>query len=510
MPEVRSSTAPLRVGTSEDFALIRSVLHEASFDEQTICSTFRLGDMSDVARLRVADIVESGVSYQLQVLCRLFLVLGLVPRAEVERAFDERAIRAFLSLGLLDLGKFGDNFYANVLLYPVHGLIIASDREINPDGSPLTGMTDLVFPAIYEGTLQFLRLLPQLQGDALDLCAGTGIGAFALSRTYQSAFALDINARACLFARFNQILNGRENVEVLQGDLYEPVAGRSFDCIVAHPPYVPSLTLETVWRDGGVTGDLFVRRIIEGLPSHLRPGGCAMMLTQAVDTREGVFEERIRQWLGAAADDFDIIFASKGDRAPEQVLQLLFKKGPDAAAATLGEEFRRAGVVNMPYGALFMRRVSGSTERNSWTIRPKLSSDTTGADFQATFALHDRVSLPHFASDLARAKPRLAPRLEVIVTHVVHEGSLVPAEYVFDTGRPFVKRAQFDPWAVPLFTRFDGALTVRDIFEVALAEEEIPPEFGLENFILLVTRSIEAGFLILSPEELGLKLPWSV
>jgi Methyltransferase small domain len=509
MQQLRPSAAPLKVGTNDEFALIKSVLSEASFDEQTICSAFGLGDMSDVARLRVANIDQSGVSYQLQILCRLFLVLGLVPCDEVERAFDEAAIRSFLSLGLLGRGEFGDNFHANVLLYPVHGLIIASDREINPDGSPITGMTDLVFPAVYEGTLQFLRLMPELQGDALDLCAGTGIGAFALSRTYQHAFALDISTRASAFARFNRVLNGRENVEVLQGDLYEPVAGRTFDCIVAHPPYVPSLTLETVWRDGGVTGDLFVRRIVEGLPKYLRPGGCAMMLTQGVDTRAGVFEERVRGWLGAAGDEFDIIFASKTDRSPEQVLQLLFKKGPDPAAATLGEEFRRAEVVNMPYGALFVRRVNRSPDQTPWTIRPKLSSDTCGADFQATFGLHDRVSLPRFAADLARARPRLAPRLEVTVTHVVHEGSLIPAEYIFDTGRPFAKRAQFDPWAVPLFMRFDGCLTVREIYEVARVEEEMPQEFSLENFILLVTRSIEAGFLILSPEELGLKLPWA-
>jgi hypothetical protein len=509
MQELRSGAVPLKVGTPDEFALIASVLRDASFDEQTICSAFALGDMSDVARLRGANLDRPGVSYQLQILCRLFLALELAARADVERAFDERAIHSFLSLGLLALGQFGDSFHANVLLYPVHGLIIASDREINPDGSAITGQTDLVFPAVYEGTLEFLRLLPDLPGEALDLCAGTGIGAFVLSRTYQRAFSLDVSGRATEFARFNQMLNGRENVEVLQGDLYEPVTGRTFDCIVAHPPYVPSLTLETVWRDGGVTGDLFVRRIIEGLPAYLRPDGFAMLLTQAVDTKGGVFEARVRQWLGAAADEFDIIFASKTDRSPEQVLQLLFKKGPDPGAATLGEEFRRAGVVNMPYGALFIRRMKRLTNQPSWTIRPKLSSDTQGVDFQSTFELHDRVSLPRFAADLARAKPRLAPRLEVIVTHVVDEGSLVPAEYVFDTGRPFAKRAQFDPWAIPLFMRFDGSLTVEEIYDIAQAEEEVPREFGLEDFILLVTRSIEAGFLILSAEELGMKIPWA-
>src|SRR5215471_20333576 len=119
MQQVQAHAAPLKLGTSEEFALVASALREASFDEQTICSAFHLGDMSDVARLRVANLDQPGVSNQLQILCRLFLGLLLVPRAEVERAFDEPVTGAFLSLGLLGLGEFGDNFHANVLLYPV-------------------------------------------------------------------------------------------------------------------------------------------------------------------------------------------------------------------------------------------------------------------------------------------------------------------------------------------------------------------------------------------------------
>ena len=119
------------------------------------------------------------------------------------------------------------------------------------------------------------------------------------------------------------------------------------------------------------------------------------------------------------------------------------------------------------------------------------------------------ISSPQFDTDLARAKPRLAPHLEVTVTHVVDEGSLVPVEYIFSADRPFAKRAQFDPWAIPLLTRFDGLLTVAEVYDAARAEEEMPHEFGVEHFILLVTRSIEAGFLILSADELGLSVPWA-
>jgi len=510
MQQIWAGAGPLKIGTREEFARVAHALREVSFDEETICRAFHLNDMSDVGRLRIADVDQAGISYQLQVMVRLFLSLKLVPRSDVEQAFDEITISSFLSLGLLAREESGENFYATVMLYPVHGLLIASDRGVSFDGSPLTGMAELVFPAVYEGTLQFLQLLPELDGDALDLCAGTGIGAFVLARRYRRAFSLDVSPRASQFARFNQALNAYENVQVLQGDLYQPVTGQTFDCIVAHPPYVPSLTIETVWRDGGVTGDLFVRRIIEGLPQYLREGGCAMMITQGVDTKAGRFEERAHQWLGDQADEFDIIFASDKERSLSEVLQLLFKKGTDPAAAILNEEFERAGVVNMPYGALFIRRVKGSPNRKSWIIRPKLSSESTGADFQATFALHDRVSLPDFAVDLVQAKPQLAPHLEITVRHVVHEGSLVPAEYVFGAERPFTKRAQFDPWAIPLFTRFDGCATVGEIYEAGREEGEMPEAFRLEDFVLLVTRSIEAGFLILNSAELGLTLPWSV
>src|SRR5437660_5291047 len=104
-----SGASPLKPGTRDEFAVIVRVLNEASFDEETICRTFHLGDMSDVARLRVANLDQAGISDQLRILCRLFLVLGLVPRAEVEQAFDEITISSFLSLGLLGRGEFGDN-----------------------------------------------------------------------------------------------------------------------------------------------------------------------------------------------------------------------------------------------------------------------------------------------------------------------------------------------------------------------------------------------------------------
>ena len=486
------------MGSYEQFAAVARLFREAGFNEGTICRAFGLGDMSDVGRLTSEDVARADISRELSVLVQLFLVLVLVPRPEVEQALDAESIKSLAALGLLVHDDPGDNFYSPVLLYPVDGFVIASDRLTNADGSSNTEMPDIVFPAIYRGTIQFLRLLPAaIGGDALDLCAGTGIGAFALSRDNKRACSVDITRRASEYARFNNALNGCDNVEVLQGDLYEPVKDRMFDCIVAHPPYVPSVSVDTFWRDGGAIGDIFIKRIVEQMPAYLRVGGYALILAQGVDTREGKFEQRARRWLGESAPEFDIIFASEKERGPQKVLELLGKDSPFDVIERLREAFEAADVVSMPYGALFIRRVKRSTDEAPWTIRAQLSSETTGADFQSTFTLHDSVSRPDFAEQLTHATPRLGPYLEVQVTHVVHEGALAPADYIFFTNRPFAKRVRMDDWATGLFMRFDGKATVAEVYDASRADSDMPPGFAINDFLLLVTRSIEAGFLVL-------------
>ena len=140
--------------------------------------------------------------------------------------------------------------------------------------APFVPPADVVFPAIFRGTLRFLRVISKSPGEeALDLCSGTGIGSLVLSRHVRRVVASDLTARATHFARFNRLLNGCENVEVVQGDLYEPVEERTFDRIVAHPPYVPALSETHVFRDAGETGESVLERIVAGLPRHLRLGG---------------------------------------------------------------------------------------------------------------------------------------------------------------------------------------------------------------------------------------------
>ncbi len=74
--------------------------------------------------------------------------------------------------------------------------------------------------------------------SVLDVGCGYGpIGLSAAKLADQGKVTmLDINERAVQLAKRNAEANHIHNVEIIQSDLYEKVAGRSFDVIVTNPP----------------------------------------------------------------------------------------------------------------------------------------------------------------------------------------------------------------------------------------------------------------------------------
>lgn len=120
----------------------------------------------------------------------------------------------------------------------------------------------------------------------LDLCTGSGCVAISMAHKRPTAkvFAVDVSRDALDVARENAFRLGTYNVAFYEGDLFAPVAGRTFDVITANPPYIPSAEIETLQPDvrdfeprlaldGGADGLDVVRRIVDEAPSYLVPGG---------------------------------------------------------------------------------------------------------------------------------------------------------------------------------------------------------------------------------------------
>jgi release factor glutamine methyltransferase len=122
----------------------------------------------------------------------------------------------------------------------------------------------------------------------LDICTGTGAVAVAAAAAgAASVTAVDLSRRAVASARLNSML-ARAEIDVRCGDLFAPVAGRTFDLVVANPPYVPAAT-EKLPRhrngrswDGGCDGRALVDRICRGARDVLSTGGMVLMTHTAV------------------------------------------------------------------------------------------------------------------------------------------------------------------------------------------------------------------------------------
>jgi release factor glutamine methyltransferase len=123
----------------------------------------------------------------------------------------------------------------------------------------------------------------------LDLGTGSGVLAVTLANEIQGArlWATDISPEAIDLARLNADRHGiSDRVEFRQGDLWHALRDLNvtFDFILSNPPYVSvgeydSLPPEVrdheprIALDGYDDGMFFIRKIIEGCPEFLKPGG---------------------------------------------------------------------------------------------------------------------------------------------------------------------------------------------------------------------------------------------
>jgi SAM-dependent methyltransferase len=490
---------PVRIGTAEEFARVADALRAARFDEKTLCRVFKLEDISDIASANLESLDRADASEAFLLYSRLFVLLDHISRADAERIAGPATLEAFLSLGLIRLGTFAgvEEFYTPVFFYPVAESWIASDRRDNIDGAPEPSQPDLVFPAIFSGTLNFLRLISKSPAqDVLDLCGGSGIGAIVLSRRARHVVSSDLTNRAARYADFNRQLNQCNNVEIAVGDLYDSVRGRTFDRITAHPPYMPDLGESVTWRDAGQTGETLIQRIVRGLPEFLRPAGTFYTVCVGLDTREGPFEERVRRWFADAEGEFDILFGILEEHAPKDYVADLFGgRGDPSVVARLEQMYARAGVGQIVYGALVIHRREGATGA-PWTERRRITAATEGADLEKAMYWNSQGRQEAGRRRMALSKPRLAPDLEMQVIHIVVDGVLAPGDVLLETARPFAQALRIDPRIALLLAEFNGERTVEEVHGSAHSGADTPGAPSLDDFAGLVARLTGRGILI--------------
>ncbi len=230
--------------------------------------------------------------------------------------------------------------------------------------------------------------------SALDLGTGCGIQALLLAAHAKQVTATDISQRALDFAGLNAALNGVGNIEWLRGDLFAPVEGRTFDLIVANPPFVISPDRTYVFRDSGRPTDSLSRQVVEQAPRYLNEGGFAHLLCSWVAGSRETWAETPTKWLeGTGCDAWLLCNQVEEPEVYAANWQSHLRMDPETHAAAVqrwAEFYRSEGIRYICTGALLLRKHSG----RNWVradMMPHRPRGSASDHILRVFAAQDRL-----------------------------------------------------------------------------------------------------------------------
>ena len=499
-----SGSLNLKFGTPAEFARLRTLLREIGYTERGVCGRVGCPDLSRYAtRLGVV------IGDALELCIQLFIEGESVSRTLVEQLLPPGA-PAFLSeFGLL-AGDQTDpaKCVAPWSLYEVRGLYLISDQtSLVVGGGGREVPDDVVYPAIQATTAEFLEAMPDTSCERLlDICSGTGVAALhAVSNYARSAWAVDIAERSTRVCQFNALLNGITNVTALTGDLFEPVAGQTFDRIVAHPPYMPATENKLIFRDGGEDGEQLTRRIIEALPDYLAPGGRFFCRCMATDRPGAPVEQRVRTLLGARHEEFDVAVILNVEAPPAIFYSRLVAKGRMAPAeyARQVEALQNLDIEKMVIGFITIERRPVQSQPPV-TLRRFVIEHRSPAPLAVDWGLawEHAQSDPGLTTRLLSARPVLSPYAEVQLKHKMQDGQLRAQRCTAVTDHPFNYTFESMPGAAVLLASCDGTRTVVEIMDTLRQEGAIPAELATEEFLEIIRMLV--GGAIVQVEEFAL------
>jgi len=486
------------LGSDEAFAALRRLVEDSGYSESGICRRFNVERMNEYATPPAEFLMTLPIADALDALIRLFLHSVFAEEAAVRRVLPAGGLALLERLGLVARDPAHPGMlYGAAAILPARGLLTVCDRGNHaPDGSACELPPDVVYPAIFDTTRRFLEGLPVTPCDAmLDIGTGTGVAALLGARHARHVWATDITGRAVRFAEFNRRFGAVENITVLEGDLFNPVEGLTFDRIVIHPPYVPSLESKLIFRDAGEDGEQIIRRAIEDLPRFLRPGGWFYALLMASDRTEESFEQRLRKWLGPEESQFDIVTGARVMQTPEGFLGGALLRGgvfPDNVPF-LKAMWKATRTEALVYAALLIER--HETDRPAVTKRLQTGKGFDGRHLERLLEWEKASVQPEQAERLLNSRPAVSPECELQVVSRLRDGKFREEGYAFQGNSGFRSKHYCDRGLALIIAECDGVKTWREHYERAKAEERIPAEAGAVEFALVLASFVADGTL---------------
>ena len=422
----------------------------------------------------------------LNVLVRLFLLGAPVDKASVDAFLPDSVVRFCDDAGLLQTRD--GMVESQVVIIPIEDLLFVSDafRMLGTDAA-----RDFVLPASTHSA-NFLRLLTlrDTVGDTLDLGCGCGLHALFAARHSTRVIATDISPQAIAYTRFNAMLNDVGNVECLEGDLFEPVAGKQFDLIVSNPPFVIGPSESFVYRDNPLALDEFCKTLVAEAPHYLREGAHLQMLCEWVEVEGETWKERVTGWVrGCDAWILHATPLSPASYAEQRTADLSGESVNAGQADDWVAYFERHRVRAIHPGMLALRRRAGV----NWLHVHNLPADVTRA---AGTAVADGIAAVDFleaCDDEALLAATLGLADNLAAEQVRSGEDTVGVRLLLNNG--LSTEADIDGAVAAFLNLFDGERTVGDCVAEFAKVADADVDQLTADLVSIVRVFVSRGFL---------------
>jgi SAM-dependent methyltransferase len=463
---------PLQVDDREGISLLRQALIACDYSPDGFARLLVKPNGREDDRAVLETLTRLPADNATASLIKLFHLGVRVDVDEAASALAPLPVERLIAMGLARVRD--ESLEPLVEIFPIAGVLLVNELY-----DPQPRHHDHVGP-VATSTLALASLTIRRPIEvALDLGTGSGFQALMMARHARRVVAVDINPRAVRYASFNALLNELPNLEVREGDLFEPVDGETFDLIVANPPYVISPDARWVVQDSGLRGDAFAESLVRALPGYLREGGNAHVLTEWLIAPGEDTLAAPRRWVDGNGCDA-ILFEFSRERPTDYAVTWNQALRDDAPAFTAAverwrEHFEQLGVEDIGWGAIALRRRSGE----NWlaTRQHRLGEPIDPAHFQLQrmFAAEDFL-VGHDGGAFLDARLEVPDDVILEVQFALVNGQRLVRRATLVKQGELGTRVRLGDFTLELVSRFDGHTPLREIATRLRAEGRDPQE----------------------------------
>lgn len=428
-------------------------------------------------------------------LVRLFAIGVPVSSEVAEKLIPEWVIQTCERAGLL-VRKEGE-LEPTVMLSPMDPLMIAADRVLKWEEDP----SDLVLWPNPTTQQLFNFTIRQPVKSTLDIGTGSGIQALAATEHSESVVATDLNARAAEFTIFNAWLNGLDNIECLTGDALEPVKGRTFDLIVANPPFFITPMNELMYCENPMELDLFCRRLAREAPAHLNEDGFFQMVCEWVELKDQPWRDRVTEWVTDTGCDAWVIkqyTMTPSNYGSERARQRPCKNPAEeySGFADWVSYYHTKQVIAIHGGLVAMRRRSGTNWVRVQDTPISLQNPIGDVILNGFASLNVARSITD--EELIESMPKLAPEARLIEHFRQAGGGWCPALLKLEMALPMPKEMQLDPVVAQFIGQFNGSKSLRELVQILANDVKVDVERVARESLAITRKMMEEGFIVVA------------